>query len=111
MTDYKVIVGKSTVPGGTPRRGRAPVQGMLGGRGVGVGFPLQVAAQRHTPAADAAILLSCETLFAALAGRFVLGETLTAEQMAGGLLIFACVLAVQILPLGRARRTVAAETG
>ena len=78
---------------------------------VGVGFTLQVVAQRHTPAADAAILLSCETLFAALAGRFVLGETLTAEQMAGGLLIFACVLAVQILPLGRARRAVAAETG
>jgi drug/metabolite transporter (DMT)-like permease len=78
---------------------------------VGVGFTLQVVAQRHTPAADAAILLSCETLFAALAGRFVLGETLTAEQMAGGLLIFACVLAVQILPLWRARRAVAAETG
>ena len=45
------------------------------------------------------------------AGRFVLGETLTAEQMAGGLLIFACVLAVQILPLWRERRTVSVEAG
>ncbi len=78
---------------------------------VGVGFTLQVVAQRHTPAADAAILLSCETLFAALAGRLVLGETLTAGQMAGGLLIFACVLAVQILPMWRAQPPASAEAG
>lgn len=78
---------------------------------VGVGFTLQVVAQRHTPAADAAILLSCETLFAALAGRLVLGETMTPAQMGGGGLIFACVLAVQILPLWRAQRRLAASAG
>lgn len=50
-------------------------------------------------------------MFAALAGRLVLGETLTVAQMSGGLLIFACVLAVQILPLWRARRAVAVEAG
>lgn len=78
---------------------------------VGVGFTLQVVAQRHTPAADAAILLSCETLFAALAGRLALGETMTPAQMSGGGLIFACVLAVQILPLWRAQRRLAASAG
>lgn len=78
---------------------------------VGVGFTLQVVAQRHTRAADAAILLSCETLFAALAGRLALGETMTAGQMAGGVLIFACVLAVQILPLWPARRMAAVRAG
>ncbi|MCK6410000.1 DMT family transporter [Thauera sp.] len=78
---------------------------------VGVGFTLQVVAQRHTPAADAAILLSCETLFAALAGHLALGETMTPAQMSGGGLIFACVLAVQILPLWRAQRRLAASAG
>lgn len=78
---------------------------------VGVGFTLQVVAQRHTRAADAAILLSCETLFAALAGRLALGETMTAAQVAGGVLIFACVLAVQILPLWPLRRTAPAGAG
>lgn len=68
---------------------------------VGVGFTLQVVAQRHTPAADAAILLSCETVFAALAARIFVGEILTPEQLLGGALIFACVLAIQLLPLVR----------
>lgn len=75
---------------------------------VGVGYTLQVVAQRHTRAADAAILLSCETLFAALAGRWVLGEEMSGVQLTGGILIFGCVLAVQILPLiGRRRDTLA----
>ena len=68
---------------------------------VGVGFTLQVIAQRHTPAADAAILLSCETLFAAVAARLYLGETLSPVQIAGGVLIFGSVLSIQILPLLR----------
>lgn len=78
---------------------------------VGIGFTLQVVAQRHTRAADAAILLSCETLFAALAGRLVLGESMHAAQMAGGVLIFACVLAVQILPMWQLRREALAGAG
>lgn len=65
---------------------------------VGVGFTLQVVAQRHTRAADAAILLSSETLFAAIAGALYLGERLSGMQMAGCALIFACILAVQLLP-------------
>ena len=68
---------------------------------VGVGFTLQVIAQRHTPSADAAILLSCETLFAAVAARLYLGETLAPLQVAGGVLIFGSVLSIQILPLLR----------
>lgn len=65
---------------------------------VGVGFTLQVVAQRHTRAADAAILLSSETLFAAIAGALYLGERLDAMQITGCILIFACMLAVQVLP-------------
>ncbi|MCK9985201.1 MAG: hypothetical protein AzoDbin1_01673 [Azoarcus sp.] len=74
---------------------------------VGLGFTLQVVAQRHTLAADAAILLSCETLFAAIAARIFVGEVLTPMQLLGGALIFACVMAIQLLPLVRARNEAA----
>lgn len=66
---------------------------------VGVAYTLQVIAQRHTRPADAAILLSSEILFAAIAGALYLGERLSAIQLVGGLLIFACIVAIQVLPL------------
>ncbi len=66
---------------------------------VGVAFTLQVIAQRHTRASDAAILLSSEILFSAIAAAVVLGERLSTVQMLGGALIFACIVAVQLVPL------------
>lgn len=66
---------------------------------VGVGFTLQVVAQRHTKPADAAILLSSEILFAAVAGALYLGERLSGIQLAGGALIFAAMVGVQLAPL------------
>jgi len=66
---------------------------------VGVAFTLQVVAQRYTRPADAAILLSSEVLFAAIAAALLLGERLDAVQMAGGLLIFASIVAVQLVPM------------
>ncbi|MBK6744154.1 MAG: DMT family transporter [Hydrogenophilales bacterium] len=71
---------------------------------VGIAYTLQVVAQRHTHATDAAILLSSEILFAALAGMLYLGERLNSLQMAGGGLIFASILMVQLLPLWRPAR-------
>jgi drug/metabolite transporter (DMT)-like permease len=68
---------------------------------VGIAYTLQVVAQRHTHASDAAILLSSETLFAALAGAVYLGERLAAPRMAGAALIMASILLVQLLPLKR----------
>ncbi len=75
---------------------------------VGIAFTLQVVAQRHTPPADAAVLLSSELLFAAVAGAIYLGERLSPLQLAGGMLIFACIVAVQVAPLFR-REAAAAE--
>lgn len=66
---------------------------------VGVAFTLQVVAQRHTHAADASIILSAETLFAAIAGAMFLNETLSAVQLVGCALILAGILAVQLVPL------------
>ncbi len=69
----------------------------------GIGFTLQVIAQRFTHEADAAIILSSETVFAAIAGFLFLGERLNVSQMAGAALIFAGIIAVQLLPMIRRR--------
>lgn len=69
----------------------------------GIGFTLQVVAQRFAHEADAAIILSSETVFAALAGFIFLGERLRFIEITGALLIFAGIIAVQLLPMMRAK--------
>lgn len=72
---------------------------------VGVAFTAQVVAQRYAHAADAAIILSSETLFAAAFGYLLLGERLAAAGLLGCGLMLACILLVQLLPLvGTLRR-------
>ena len=72
--------------------------GVLSG---GVAFTLQIVAQRHTPAGEAAIIMSLESVFAALAGAWLLGDRLGPAGLAGCGLILAGVLLVQLLPLLR----------
>ena len=61
---------------------------------IGLGFTLQVVAQRWAPATDAAIILSMESVFAALSGWLLLGERLTPWQLFGcGLMLGGMVLA------------------
>jgi drug/metabolite transporter (DMT)-like permease len=69
---------------------------------VGVAFTAQVVAQRYAQAADAAIVLSSETLFAALFGFVLMGDRLDAVGLAGCILIFASLMAVQLLPMWNA---------
>lgn len=71
---------------------------------VGIGFTLQVVGQRHAHPADAAIILSSETVFAAVFGALLMGDRLGAGGLAGAALILGCILAVQIQPLLRAQR-------
>ncbi len=66
---------------------------------VGMAFTLQVVGQRYTPAADAAIILSSETVFAALGGMIFLGERLSLFQLSGAVMILAAILLVELLPL------------
>jgi drug/metabolite transporter (DMT)-like permease len=56
-------------------------------------------AQRHTREADAALLLSSETVFAALFGAWLAGDRLTPGGWLGCGLILACILASQLVPL------------
>lgn len=66
---------------------------------VGTAFTLQVVAQRFSPAPDAAIILSSETVFAALSGLIFLGQGLSTNQLIGASLILVGILMVQLLPL------------
>ena len=66
---------------------------------VGLGFTLQVVAQRHTRAADSAIVLSSETVFAAAFGALFMGDRIGDAGLAGCALILGCVLMVQLQPL------------
>ncbi|PCJ72014.1 MAG: EamA family transporter [Rhodobiaceae bacterium] len=71
----------------------------------GLGFTLQAIAQRHTPASDAAIIMSSEALFAALFGMFLLGEHLDTQGLIGCAAILGAVLLVQLVPYWRRKRS------
>jgi len=62
---------------------------------LGLCYTLQVWAQRHTPPADAALILSLESVFAVLAGWLLLNETLVSIQIFGCMLIFIAVVLSQ----------------
>ena len=66
---------------------------------VGFAYTGQVVGQRYADAADAAIILSAETLFAALFGFLLMGDRLSSTGIAGCVVIFVCIIAVQLLPL------------
>ena len=73
-----------------------------------VAFTLQAIAQQHVPAANAAIILSAESLFAALGGALILGERLSPIGYAGAALIFFAIILVEAVPAIVARRAAAA---
>lgn len=75
--------------------------GILAG---GLAFTLQIVAQRYTNPSVAAILLGTESLFAAIFGAIIVGDRLTSIGYVGCGLIFAAVLAVEILPMPVAKR-------
>ncbi len=63
-----------------------------------IAYTLQIFAQRHTPPAEAALILSLESVFAALAGAILLGERLTAIGAVGCALILIGAVAVEAGP-------------
>lgn len=63
---------------------------------VGVGYTLQVVAQKNAHPAHAAIILSLETVFAAIGGYYILGEVLDSQAMIGCALMLFGMLVSQI---------------
>ena len=63
---------------------------------LGLCYTLQVWAQKHTPPADAALILSLESVFAVISGWLLLQEELAGIQIFGCILIFVAVFLLQI---------------
>lgn len=64
----------------------------------GLAFTLQAVGQRYTTAAQAAIFLSSEAVFAALFGAWFLGERLPAIGWLGCAFIFVAILVAEAVP-------------
>jgi drug/metabolite transporter (DMT)-like permease len=69
----------------------------------GIAFTLQVVCQRTSPPSHAAIIMSLEMVFAALAGWLILHERLGLRALAGCALMLAGLMVVQLPPLLGAR--------
>ncbi len=63
---------------------------------VGIAYTLQVVAQKDAHPAYVSIVLSLETVFAALGGWWVLGETFTLRELSGCLLMLAGIFLAQL---------------
>ena len=69
----------------------------------GVGYTLQIVAQRYTDPTIASLLMSLESVFAAIGGALILGERMSGRELTGCAVMFAAIILVQ-LPLPERKR-------
>ena len=62
----------------------------------GVAYTLQIVGQKYTEPTIATLLMSLESVFAALTGWIVLHEVLSGKELLGCLLVFLAVILAQI---------------
>lgn len=62
----------------------------------GVAYTLQILGQRDTDPTSATLLMSLESVFAALSGWLLLHEALSGKELCGCILVFAAVILAQI---------------
>ena len=74
----------------------------------GVGYTLQILGQKDTPPAVASLIMSLESVFAALSGWLLLGQGMTGREAVGCALVFAAVILAQI-PFDALRGRIAAK--
>lgn len=67
----------------------------------GIAYTAAIIAQGYTPAPEAALIMSLESIFAAVAGALLLGERLTMLAGVGCLLILLAVVVVELRPVTR----------
>jgi drug/metabolite transporter (DMT)-like permease len=85
-----------------------PQLAFAGVMAVGIGYTLQLVAQRHTPATVAAVILSLESVFAAVFGWWLLGEQLISVALIGCAVIFIAVIIAETLSESTIKRYVRA---
>lgn len=69
----------------------------------GVAYTLQIVGQRYTDPTSASILMSLESVFAAVSGWLILKEGMSLPQIAGCVLMFAAIILVQLPEKGMVR--------
>lgn len=62
----------------------------------GVGYTLQVVAQKNIEPAIASLIMSLESVFSLIAGWIILGEVLAPKEQFGCVLVFAAIILAQI---------------
>jgi len=62
----------------------------------GVAYTLQMIGQRYTPPSTATLIMSLESVFAALSGWLILSEKLSTKEFIGCALVFAAVILAQL---------------
>jgi drug/metabolite transporter (DMT)-like permease len=103
-----LATGLSEIPSPAQLMAAAPEVLYAGVIAGGLGFTLQAVGQRYTSESAAAILISTESLFAALLGAIFLGERLAIIGYVGCAMIFAAIIMVELAPALRMRRAKAA---
>ena len=71
----------------------------------GIGYTLQIVAQKFTEPTIASLLMSMESVFAAIAGAILLHEHMSIRELSGCVIMLAAIILVQI-PLPKGRRSV-----
>ncbi|MEM5770067.1 MAG: DMT family transporter, partial [Bacillota bacterium] len=62
----------------------------------GIGYTLQILGQKHTDATVAALIMSLESVFAAISGVVFLSESFTGREIVGCVLMFAATMVSQV---------------
>ena len=62
----------------------------------GIGYTLQIVAQKFTDPTIASLLMSLESVFAVIAGALLLGEQMSSRELLGCVVMFAATILVQI---------------
>lgn len=65
----------------------------------GIAYTLQTVAQQHTPASEAAIIMSSEALFGGIGGIWLLHEKITLPGIIGCCAIIGAIVLVELAPL------------
>ena len=69
----------------------------------GAGYTLQIVAQKNVDPTVASILLSLESVFAAVFGALILHESMTSRELLGCALMFAAIVLAQLPAPKRAK--------
>ena len=62
----------------------------------GIAYTLQIIGQKYTDAAYASLIMSLESVFSALGGWIILGQTLSIKELLGAILMFSAIILAQV---------------